>query len=127
MDSQKRKRLEQAGWRVGSASEFLGLSDGDAAFIEVKLALSRAFALERARQNLTQVATAKVLRSSQSRVAKMEAGDPSVSTDLLIRSLLALGATPAQLAESIAGHSIKRSERRPAPRARPLKARAART
>jgi len=126
MDTQKRKRLEQAGWKVGSASEFLELSVPDAAFIEVKLALSRAFALERARQHLTQVATARVLRSSQSRVAKMEAGDPTVSTDLLIRSLLALGATPTQLAKSIAGRPVKRISRRPGPRAHSATARGVR-
>src|SRR5581483_4278956 len=47
----------------------------------------------RAELGLSQAVVAKRLGSSQSRVAKMEAGDPSVSLDLLLRALLALGAT----------------------------------
>ena len=93
MDPEKKKRLERAGWKVGTVREFVGLSESDSAYIEIKLRLSKALANQRARRRLTQVEAAKVLRSSQSRVAKMETGDPSVSTDRLIRSLLRLGAT----------------------------------
>jgi transcriptional regulator with XRE-family HTH domain len=50
---------------------------------------------------MTQVAVAKKIKSSQSRVAKMEAGDPSVSIDLLVRSLLALRETPANLQKAL--------------------------
>ena len=39
----------------------------------------------------------KRLGSSQSRVAKMEAADPSVSLDLLVRGLLATGASPRDI------------------------------
>ena len=42
------------------------------------------------------------LRSSQSRVAKMETGDSSVSLDLLIRSLITLGASDRELSKIIA-------------------------
>ena len=45
---------------------------------------------------------AKRLRSSQSRVAKMEASDPAVSIDLLIRALLAAGAKKKDIAKAIA-------------------------
>ena len=102
MRATKRKRLESNGWRVGGARELLGLSDAEASFIEVKLALSKEFRQRRLRRQLSQSDVAARLRSSQSRVAKMEAGDPSVSIDLLVRSLLALGASRAELAESIA-------------------------
>jgi predicted metal-binding transcription factor (methanogenesis marker protein 9) len=97
MDASKRKRLEKAGWKVGSAQEFLNLSAEEAAYIEVKLNLAKELAKRRKTLRLTQVAVAKKIRSSQSRVAKMEAGDPSVSIDLLVRSLIALGETPANL------------------------------
>jgi hypothetical protein len=40
-----------------------------------------------------------MLASSQSRVAKMEKGDPSVSIDLLIRSLFNLGMSKKYLAQ----------------------------
>ena len=39
MKKAKRKKLEAAGWAVGSVKEFLGLSEADAALIEMKLAL----------------------------------------------------------------------------------------
>ena len=102
MKLEKRKRLEQAGWRVGSTQEFLGLSDEEMAVIELKLVLRDQFRERRRRLRLSQQAVAKRLGSSQSRVAKMEAGDPSVSLDLLIRALLALGETPRSLGRVIA-------------------------
>lgn len=91
MKREKKKRLEAAGWRVGTVSEFLGLTDEEAALIELKLDLARAVKAERVRRQMTQEELGRVLGSSQSRVAKMEAGDPTVSIDLLMRSLLKLG------------------------------------
>jgi DNA-binding XRE family transcriptional regulator len=96
-----RDRLEAAGWRVGDVQEFLGLTDEEWAFIETKLALADAVRRRRQRCRLTQAELAKRLGSSQSRVAKMEAGDPSVSLDLLIRSLYGLGATKEDVARII--------------------------
>ena len=49
----------------------------------------------------TQAQFAKMLKSSQSRVAKMEKGDPTVSVDLLVKSLLALGADKKCIARAI--------------------------
>jgi DNA-binding XRE family transcriptional regulator len=101
MRKDKKTRLERAGWKVGTVREFLGLSATEAAVVELKLTLSRGLRERRARRKLTQAQVARLLRSSQSRVAKMEAGDPSVSIDLLIRSFLAMGATPKDLAHVI--------------------------
>ena len=101
MDTAKRKKLEKAGWKVGSAAEFLGMTPEEAAYVEMKLALSQALRQLREEKGLTQTELAKVLKSSQSRVAKMEAGDASVSVDLLMRGLLAAGATPKEIARAI--------------------------
>lgn len=101
MNKAKRKKLERQGWKVGTAVEFLGLSAEEARFIELKLALSRQLRERRETLKLTQTSLAKRLRSSQSRIAKMEAGDPSVSLDLLFRSLFALGTTKRDLARVI--------------------------
>ncbi len=98
MDKAKRKRLEARGWRVGTASEFLGLSAEEAALVEMKVSLSQALRARREARGLSQVALAKRLRSSQSRVAKMEAADQTVSIDLLLRGLVVLGATPRDIA-----------------------------
>jgi DNA-binding XRE family transcriptional regulator len=102
MNRNKRERLRRAGWTIGSVTEFLGLTEAEAALVELKLTLSRRLKERRARSRLSQGQLAKLLGSSQSRVAKMEAGDPSVSIDLLIRSLLAIGTTRKELAAVIA-------------------------
>jgi hypothetical protein len=103
MDKEKKARLEAHGWRVGSTQEFLGLTSEETAYIELRLKLSDAVRECRRKRRLTQVQLAELLQSSQSRVAKVEAADESVSLDLLIRSLLALGATHQDLAKVIGG------------------------
>lgn len=101
MKAERKRRLERAGWRVGGAEELLGLTKGEAAFIELKLALARSLKRRRLARNLTQAQLSGVIGSSQSRVAKMEAADRSVSLDLLVRSLFAVGATRRDLARVI--------------------------
>jgi len=111
MRKSKRARLEAAGWAVGSVKDFLGLSEADAALIEMKLALSRSLRDRREQRGLSQMELAKRLQSSQSRVAKMEAGDPSVSMDLLVSSLLLLGASSTDLARTIRGEGRSKNGR----------------
>lgn len=101
MKAAKKKALEANGWRVGSAEDFLELSQEEVTYIELKLALSNTLKERRAKEKLSQVEVAKIFKTSQSRVAKMEAGDPSVSIDLLVKSLLALGASSKDLAKAI--------------------------
>lgn len=101
MKASKRKLLETKGWEVASTKEFLELSEEELAYIELKLTLSEYLKQCRQKNKLTQTELARLLRSSQSRVAKMESGDPSVTLDLLIRSLLRLGATKEALAKTI--------------------------
>jgi DNA-binding XRE family transcriptional regulator len=101
MKKEKRERLEEAGWRVGTTSEFLELPPEEAAYVELKLGLSAELRVWRKRGRLTQAGLARRLGSSQSRVAKMEAGDPSVSIDLLLRALFAVGASRTDIAAAI--------------------------
>lgn len=98
----KRKKLVEHGWKIGDAEEFLGLAPEEVAYLELRLRLADGLKARRARNKLTQADLAIALGSSQSRVAKMEAGDPSVSVDLLVRSLLALGASHRDIARIIA-------------------------
>jgi len=93
MNKQKIKRLEAAGWKVGDAADFLELSDEEVEFIEFKLALANKVKELRKKKGLTQVEVARAMGSSQSRIAKLEAADSSVSTDLMLKSLFMLGAT----------------------------------
>jgi DNA-binding XRE family transcriptional regulator len=94
MKADKQKKLAKAGWRVSTVAEFLKLTPAEEAYIEMKLALSRELAEARRSHRLTQAKLAALLKTSQPRVAMMEKGDPSVSLDLLVRALLALGITP---------------------------------
>ena len=102
MNKAQSAKLEAKGWRSGSAAEFLGLSREESYFVELKLKLADELKKRRAKRNISQHELAALIGSSQSRVAKMERGDASVSIDLLFRSLLAMGATPKDLGRSIA-------------------------
>ena len=102
MDKATKKRLEAAGWKTGGVQEFLGLTDAEAAFVDLKLALAADLRARRLDKHLNQTQVARLIGSSQSRVAKMEAADPSVSVDLLIRSLLKLGARRKDVAKAVA-------------------------
>jgi ribosome-binding protein aMBF1 (putative translation factor) len=109
MHKRKRQRLEAKGWRLGSAQDFVGLSDEESAYVELRLRLAESLRVRRRKRKLSQTDLARMLRSSQSRVAKMEGGDPSVSLDLLVRSLLALGASSRDLARAIAGSPLAKA------------------
>jgi DNA-binding XRE family transcriptional regulator len=97
MKAEKRKKLEAAGWKVGDARDFLALTPDESDFVEIKLALARRLRALREQRQWTQAELAKHVGSSQSRVAKMEAADRTVSVDLLVRSLLAAGANRQDL------------------------------
>ena len=101
MDKRKKEKLAKKGWKTGSVAQFLDLSAEESAYIEMKLALSEKLREWRLRKKLTQAELAKAIESSQSRVAKMEAGDPTVSIDLLVKSLLALGVSKKELGRTI--------------------------
>ena len=101
MNKLKQKRIEKKGWEIGSTAEFLDLSEEESSYIELKLKLSANLKKLRTEKKLTQIELAKILKSSQSRVAKLEIGDPSVSLDLIIRSLLALGTSNKEIARAI--------------------------
>ena len=96
-----RKKLELAGWQVGNATDYLRLSPEENILIDMRISLSLALQQHRKKQKLSQVDLAERLGSSQSRIAKMEAADPSVSFDLLIRGLIAAGASNTDIAKAI--------------------------
>ena len=101
MNKTKIEKLNKMGWKVGSASDFLNLSAEESAYVELKASLSRYLHEKRVKKHWTQHQLAQKIKSSQSRVAKMEKGDPSVSIDLLIKSLLAMGSSKNELAKAM--------------------------
>ncbi|MCA9415505.1 MAG: helix-turn-helix domain-containing protein [Candidatus Omnitrophica bacterium] len=103
MDKEKAKKLEMRGWKIGDASDFLGLTQEESVYVDLKVALALKLRDQRKRKRLTQTALAQAIGSSQSRIAKMEAGDPTVSLDLLVKSLLTLGLTGKEIGETLIG------------------------
>lgn len=103
MKKTKKAKLKAAGWRTGTTAEFLGLTEPESMLIEVKLALSAELLRRRSRLGLTQSRAAQRIGSSQSRFAKMEASDGSVSLDLLVRALFELGASRKEVAAVMKG------------------------
>ena len=93
MDKNKRERLEKAGFKVGDYDEFLGLSSVEKEYIEMRITLSKGIREARRSKEITQKELAAIIGSSQSRVAKMEAADASVSLDLQFKSYFAMGFT----------------------------------
>ena len=111
MDAAKRERLEKAGFRVGTVAEFLGLTPEQSELVEIKVALSLTVRRQRGCSSLSQCQLAELIGSSQSRIAKIERGDASVSLDLLIRALIAQGMTRPELAAVIAGEQPAMTDR----------------
>ena len=105
MDKAKRKKLAAKGWKVGTVEEFLELTPEEATYVEMKVVLSESLRAQRMKAQISQVELARRIRSSQSRVAKIESGDPGVSIDLIVKSLLALGFSRRDLAKTIASTS----------------------
>ncbi len=104
MDFNKKKKLKKAGWEIGAAKDFIGLTDAESEYIDIKISFGRCVRELRAKSKITQIELAKLVESSQSRIAKLEAGDPSVSLDLQIKTLLALGASRIDLARYLKGN-----------------------
>jgi len=102
MDRRKQKKLEAAGWTVGSAAEFLSLTTVEAVLIDLKLSLGSLVRSVRQRAGISQQTLAGRIRSSQSRVAKLESGNASVSLDLMVKAAFAAGATRSDVARAIA-------------------------
>lgn len=101
MDLKKRTQLEDSGWVSTTVEAFLGLSPEEIAYINLKLYLASSVKGQRKERKFTQQALATLMGSSQSRIAKMENGDPSVSLDLMFRALMYLGVSKGQLAQII--------------------------
>ena len=98
MKTTKKAKLRAAGWTLGTAEQLLGLTKEESEYVELKLALAEGIRSRRRVRHLTQDQLAKLVGSSQSRIAKMEAADPTVALDLMIRSLFATGVGTRELA-----------------------------
>lgn len=116
MHASKRKKLEAAGYKVSDAVDFLDLTPEEAALIDLKVELASQLVALRKMAKMSQSALAQRIGSSQSRVAKMEACDTSVSMDLMFKTAFALGARQEKVGKmvaALAGSDAKASKRPP--------------
>ncbi len=107
MDKVRKKKLEEKGWKFGGPQDLLGLSDAEMRFIDARINVRRALAPLRKRAGLTQAQVAKMMESSQSRISKLEGGDPDASLDLMIRAFFTCGGTPRELGRVISGRPLE--------------------
>ena len=103
MEKAKKERLEKNGWKVGDIDEFLDLNEAEMAIIEMKVALAKVLVAKRKKSGLSQEEVARMSGTSQSRLAKMEKANSSVSLELLIRALFSLGSSKKELLKAMAG------------------------
>lgn len=103
MEKKKRKKLEEKGYRVGSAADFLELTPEEEAYIDIRLDISNLVKAQRSKRGWTQKQLARAIGSSQSRIAKLEGGDPGISLDLMIKALLRLGTSKKQIGKLLEG------------------------
>lgn len=107
MKPDKQKRLKAAGWKVGSADNFLQLSDEESKLVAIKWSLMNAVKKSRIKHNISQMDLAQRMKSSQSRIAKIEAGDSSISLDLIVRALIATGASSKDIKAAFSAKETK--------------------
>lgn len=101
MNSSKKNQLKKAGWKVSDTKEFLGLTEEESVYIEMKLDMAALLKAERRKAGLTQSELAKKLHTSQPRIAKMENGDPSVTLDLILKGLLSLEVQRSEIGRAL--------------------------
>ena len=101
MEKAKKEKLQKKGWKVGEVDEFLGLSPAEMAIVEMKVALAKALIAKRKACGETQVSAAIMAKTSQSRYAKVEHADPSVSLELMIKMFFSLGANKKELLKAL--------------------------
>jgi len=103
MDKKRQQQLEEKGFQVGSTADFLDLSPEEEAYIDIRLDISNMVKAQRAKRGWTQQQLARAIGSSQSRIAKLEGGDPGISMDLMIKALLRLGTSKKQIGKLLEG------------------------
>ncbi len=101
MDEKKQSKLVTKNWKIGESRDYLKIDSEEMALIELKVSLGNTLKNKREQKEITRSQLAESLHASQSIIEKMETGDPSVSVNLLIDSLLSLGLSKDELAKLI--------------------------
>lgn len=107
MDKKKRKELEQKGFKIGSTGDYLELTPEEESYIDIRLDIRDLLKSQRTKKGWTQQQLADSIGSSQSRIAKLEAGDPGISLDLMFKALLQLGTSKKEIGKMLEGELEK--------------------
>jgi ribosome-binding protein aMBF1 (putative translation factor) len=110
MDATKRKAIEAAGWKVGDAADFLGMSDEERQLLDTRVEFALAVRRQREALHLSQKQLGAMLKTSQPRVAKIERAASDVSMDQLIRAFTATG---GKIVVKTAKTKVKKGKRSP--------------
>lgn len=101
MKKVKREPLERMGYRITDTQKFLALSDGEMAVIDLKISLIQKLKDVRKAAGITQKQLAKMMKSSQSRIAMLESGSSDASLELICKALFVLGVSSKEIGKSI--------------------------
>ncbi|MBO4435298.1 MAG: helix-turn-helix transcriptional regulator [Fibrobacter sp.] len=97
MDKAKKESLEKKGWKFGDVDEYLGLTPAEMVIVEMKAELAKALIKKRKKSGMSQTEASAKAQTSQSRYAKAEHSDSSVSLELMIKLFFSLGADKKEL------------------------------
>lgn len=110
MNENTRRALEAAGHHVTeSAAEAMGLPAWHDTHWEILEDLRRAVREKRMSAGVTQAELARRLGVKQPNIAALEGNDPRISMDAMVRAMLALGATRAELGRAIGNGAKKQA------------------
>ena len=101
MRKAKRERLERAGYKLTDTQKFLNFSEEEMSVIDLKISLIQKLRDVRKSAGVTQKQLAKLMKSSQSRVAMLESGSSDASLELICKALFTLGVSPKELGKTI--------------------------
>ncbi len=108
MNSKKRKALKAAGWKIGDAADFLGMSDQERQLLDARVEVALAVRRQRESHKLSQQQLASRIKTSQPRIVKIERAAADVSLDQLLRTFAAAGGRIAvKRAASPTGRRLK--------------------
>ncbi|MBA3573135.1 MAG: XRE family transcriptional regulator [Pyrinomonadaceae bacterium] len=91
MDAKRRKAIEEAGWSIGDAADFLEMTAEERQLLDARVELALAIRRQRQSCGLSQKELGAKLKTTQPRVAKIERAASDVSMDQLIRAFTAAG------------------------------------
>ena len=106
MTEEKRKRLEEAGMKVGTVAEFLELTPEQEILVEMGALIARLVRETREAKGLSQRQLADLLGKHQPQVARLER-EGRASFESQFAALFKMGVNPQQIGDAIKSIQVK--------------------